>query len=296
MEPLRFGTICSGICTPSMALNNLNIQYTYEFASEILPKCKQFLLDNHNIKEFHDDAMKINVESLPDIDLFIGAFPCQPFSNMGKKGGLSDIRSSLMYKCIEIIQVKRPKYFILENVKSFKSNPAYKILIHQLNMIEGYTFYTEVLNTKNYGLPQNRERLFIIGKLDYNFKWILPSCIPTPPLDDFIIDKTIHPLPQMKKTLQNRYNEIKAEDKRGYVATACGFGSNMFNCCPTILASYRKYFHTKYNRDLSIQELKSLQGITVDLPYPKTTALHMIGNSISVNIMEVIFKILFSKK
>ena len=119
------------------------------------------------------DITKIDPKTLPDFDLFCAGFPCQAFSIAGNRKGFEDTRGTLFFEIARILKAKKPKYFILENVKGLLSSDkgeTMKIIVKTLEEL-GYGLDWKVLNSKDFGLPQNRERIFIIGKLDANLFW-----------------------------------------------------------------------------------------------------------------------------
>lgn len=127
-----------------------------------------------NIKSY-GDITQIKPEELPDFDLFTGGFPCQPFSQVGLGKGEEDTRGTLFHKILEICTVKRPKHVLLENVKGLITKRHEKTLNTIIKKLEqlGYQVTYKLLNSKDYGIPQNRERVWIYafhGKLDSNFK------------------------------------------------------------------------------------------------------------------------------
>jgi DNA (cytosine-5)-methyltransferase 1 len=115
----------------------------------------------------YGDITKIDPTTIPDFDLFCGGFPCQAFSIAGKRGGFDDTRGTLIYDVFRILKEKQPRFVLLENVKgllSHDSGRTFKVIISSLAEL-GYSVEWQVLNAKNFGVPQNRERVFIIGHL-----------------------------------------------------------------------------------------------------------------------------------
>tara|TARA_B100001559_G_C16496928_1_gene621301 strand:- start:1330 stop:2289 length:960 start_codon:yes stop_codon:yes gene_type:complete len=113
----------------------------------------------------YGDITLIDPHSIPDFDLFTGGFPCQPFSQVGLGLGEQDTRGTLFHDIIRICDVKRPKHILLENVKGLKTNRhgnTFKTIVSKLSEI-GYDVVAEVLNSKDYGIPQNRDRIWIYG-------------------------------------------------------------------------------------------------------------------------------------
>lgn len=118
------------------------------------------------------DITLIDERLLPDFDLFTGGFPCQPFSSAGLGNGELDIRGTLFYDILRIVEVKKPTHVLLENVKGMthqKHKPTLNKIIEELKNL-GYQVFFQILNTKNYGIPQNRERLWIYGRLNGKLK------------------------------------------------------------------------------------------------------------------------------
>lgn len=138
-----------------------------KFAIEI------FELNIPRVKNY-GNIMEINPKDLPDFDLFTGGFPCQPFSSAGLGKGELDTRGTLFYDIIRICEEKKPKHILLENVKGLTTKrfkETFKRIIEDLNDI-GYSIEWKVMNTKDYGIPQNRERVWIygyLGELPENF-------------------------------------------------------------------------------------------------------------------------------
>lgn len=119
-----------------------------------------------NIKNY-GDITKINTNELPDFDILVGGSPCQDLSVAGSQKGLAGNKSGLFYHYVEILKTKKPKYFIWENVKgAFSSNQGWDFAEIQIEFSEaGYDITWQLLNAKDFGVPQNRERIFIIGYL-----------------------------------------------------------------------------------------------------------------------------------
>lgn len=115
----------------------------------------------------YGDITKIVAEDLPDFDLLVGGFPCQSFSIAGLRKGFEDVRGTLFFDLARILQAKRPRLFLFENVKGLLSHDngtTFGVIIQTLDEL-GYDLQWQVLNSKDFGVPQNRERIFIIGHL-----------------------------------------------------------------------------------------------------------------------------------
>ena len=115
----------------------------------------------------YGDITKINADTLPNFELLVGGFPCQAFSIAGKRKGFDDTRGTLFFEIARILQAKQPRLFLLENVKGLLSHDngqTFSTIISTLDEL-GYDLQWQVLNSKNHGVPQNRERVFIVGHL-----------------------------------------------------------------------------------------------------------------------------------
>lgn len=113
------------------------------------------------------DIRTVNTEEIPDFDLLCGGFPCQSFSIAGKRGGFNDTRGTMFFEIARILKDKRPRYLLLENVKGLLTHDSGKTFATIIGVLAdiGYDVQWQVLNSKNFGVPQNRERVFIIGNL-----------------------------------------------------------------------------------------------------------------------------------
>ena len=172
-RPLRVFTTFSGYDSQCLALKKAGIPFELVGWSEIEKRA----IDAHNIlfPQYSDknygDICKIDWSQVPDFDFFTYSSPCQSFSIAGlKQGGEegSGTKSSLLWECKKAIEIKRPKYLMLENVKNLVSNkfkPTFDKWVSYLDSL-GYTSYWKVLNGADYGIPQARERVFLVSILN----------------------------------------------------------------------------------------------------------------------------------
>jgi DNA (cytosine-5)-methyltransferase 1 len=122
---------------------------------------------NFNGTKNYGDITKINADELPDFDCLVGGFPCQAFSIAGKRKGFNDTRGTLFFDLARILRAKQPRLFVFENVKGLLSHDngnTFKTIIATIDEL-GYDCQWQVINSKNHGVPQNRERIFIVGHL-----------------------------------------------------------------------------------------------------------------------------------
>ena len=171
---IRVATLFSGVGTPEQSLKHLKVEHETVFACEIDKYARTtYLANNQEPKTFYDDVYNIDGNKYKDqIDILIGGSPCQSFSIAGKRMGTSCPRGNLIYEYFRIVEETKPKVFIYENVKGFlsidkidkkeKYGETFKNFVQSFKEL-GYTIYYEILNTKDYGVPQNRERIYIVG-------------------------------------------------------------------------------------------------------------------------------------
>lgn len=170
----------AGIGTQSMALKKLGVEFETVAISEIDKFAIKSYTAIHGETLNLGDISKLDIDDVPDHDLFIHSFPCQDISLAGKQGGLekgSGTRSSLLWECNRVIENKKPKYLMLENVKNLvgkKFKPSFDEWLEHLESL-GYTNYWQVLNAKDYGVPQNRERVFVISILGEHEPYVFPE-------------------------------------------------------------------------------------------------------------------------
>lgn len=250
----------------------------------------------------HGDITKIDEKDIPEFDILLAGFPCQPFSNAGHKKGFDDTRGTLFFDICRIVNHHKPKVLFLENVKSFKTHnkgETFKVM-HKALYNLGYTVHTCVLNAKHFGVPQNRERLYIVAfKNDVDFTFPIPTTKETKvgdilssyPVDDkyTISDKawTGHKLRKLK-------NQAKGS----------GFGYSLVNdtseYTSTMLARYCKdgseilidQGSNKNPRKLTPREASKLQGFPdcFNIPVSDSQAYKQFGNSVAVPVIRKITK------
>ena len=165
--PLRVFSMFTGIGGFEVGLTNSNLAYEMVGFSEVDKYAIQIYNKHFKGVKNYGDATTINETELPNFDLLVGGFPCQAFSMAGKRKGFNDTRGTLFFDIARILSEKKPKYFILENVKGLLSHDKGRTLQTIFGVLSdlGYEYQWEVLNSKNFGVPQNRERVYIVGHL-----------------------------------------------------------------------------------------------------------------------------------
>jgi len=314
---IKIGTDCSGIEAPIQALRELGIKHLHMFSSDIDPYCRKSILANYHPLKLYKDMTKRKVSELADIDLYVCGFPCQSFSMAGKRKGMKEKRGQLFWHCLEVIEETLPSVFILENVKgllSIDQGKTFEEIIDSLEEISDglYEVDWKVLNTKDYGIPQNRERLFIVGtRKDKNisFKgW--PSPTRMKPLDSFIDwdDK----LPN-KSGLTSRVKKMQKKIPKNSKFIDLSFKHatypNSDKICPALIRS-GSLWCVPLKRYANVNEMLSLQGFpkvesntsntsntsnknkkhSFKQVVSNTQLKKQIGNSMSVCVLKELFK------
>ena len=178
---MKLFSLFSGIGGPEKALKRLGIEYELVGYSEIdkyASKSYSVVHDEPEIKNYWD-ITKINEKELPDFDLMTWGFPCQDISIAGKQAGIHEgTRSGLYYDGLRILKAKKPKYSLIENVKALTSKKfadTFESILKDLDEA-GYNNYWQVLDAKDYGIPQHRERVFIVSiRKDINQEFVFPE-------------------------------------------------------------------------------------------------------------------------
>jgi DNA (cytosine-5)-methyltransferase 1 len=193
---IRIGSLFSGIGAIEYALGRLNLNNSIVFAGDIDPFVKQSYFANHEIalSDWHDDATKFSAKKYKGkVDLIVGGSPCQAFSMVGKRKGLEDIRGTLFYDFARVVDETKPKVFIYENVKGLTNHDGgntWRVVQDVFDEL-GYKTYSKFLNSKDYGIPQHRERIFVIGFKDRSTQFEFPDKIPLEhTMQDFLEDFT----------------------------------------------------------------------------------------------------------
>ncbi len=180
---IRLGTSFSGIGAIEHAFHRLGLNVQLQFAGDIDADCKKAYLANYPLDESHWHNDITNFDAKPfkgKVDLFVGGAPCQAFSMRGKRGGFEDTRGTLFREFARVVIECEPKVFIFENVKGMLNHDrgrTWSVIKRTFEEDCGYQVFFQVLNSKDYGVPQSRERIYCIGfKEPVEFKY--PAPIP----------------------------------------------------------------------------------------------------------------------
>lgn len=279
---------------------------SFVFSSEIdLHAQKTY---NANFGEIpHGDITQIEAEDVPKHDIILAGFPCQAFSVAGLKKGFEDTRGTLFFDVARIAKHHKPKLIFLENVKGFKNHDkgnTFKVVKKTLEDL-GYIVFADVLNAKYFGVPQNRERIYIIAflkdaissEINLDFEKIKQTKKISKVGD--ILEKNVEPKYTISDKLWAGHQRRKLEHK----AKGNGFGYSIFNkqseYTSTISARYYKdgsevliEQKNKNPRKLTPREAGRLQGFpnSFKIPVSDTQAYKQFGNSVAVPVIEELAK------
>lgn len=305
-----FMDFCAGIGGGRLGLSNNGLACVAY--SEIDSNAADTYRLFHGDNEYnYGDLMNINTTELPDFDILIGGFPCQTFSIVGKRAGFDDNRGLIIYGLLKILKEKNVPYFILENVKGLVNHSkgtTLKIIIDELTKLD-YNVHYKVLDSADYGVPQMRERIYIVGmkKGHYIKDFKFPSPIAMSSIKDYLIDNSDSYLDKNDKTfikyLNNKYNKGKFDIeeilKQDYLIIDTRQSDLRLykDKCPTLRTGRHGilYVHNKHLRKLTGLEALLLQGFPRDMAQkilcsntPNSKILSQAGNAMTVNVIEAI--------
>jgi DNA (cytosine-5)-methyltransferase 1 len=193
---INIGTSFSGIGAVEHALQRLGLKSNILFAGDIDQHVKKTYFANYRIdsSSWHNDVTEFSAKKYKNkIDLLVGGSPCQSFSMVGKRLGFEDTRGTLFYEFARLIKESQPKVFIYENVKGLMNHDngrTWKVILDVFHDL-GYKISFKVLNSKDFGIPQHRERIFVVGFKDHSVRFEFPSPIKLEhTMQDFLEDFT----------------------------------------------------------------------------------------------------------
>lgn len=275
---------------------------------------KKSYFANYHIKEesWFEDVRFLNGSLFANsIDLFVGGSPCQSFSRMGKRRGLQDARGTLFYDYARLIKEIKPKAFIYENVPGMLNHDkgeTWKTVIAIFRSL-GYKIFCEVLNSKEYGIPQDRKRLFVVGLLDHNLNFCFPKPIPLGITMFDLLEEDVDASFYLRKKGFDfvTSNHGRAQVNESIIRTQKANqqfnwnGSFVFEPLDKIRKNVQileKAYIGQYNgvrgvaRLLTPRECLRLMGFSDNfkLVVPNAQAYRQAGNSIVVNVLEEIIK------
>ncbi len=253
---------------------------------------------NFGDEKIFGDITKVKIEDIPEHDVLLAGFPCQPFSQAGLKKGFSDTRGTLFFDIERILESKKPPAFLLENVKQLRGHDkgrTLEVILEHLRKIGYENIQYKVLRARDFGLPQNRERIYIVGFLDKNIKFNFP----TPTFEKTRVGNILQSNIDEKYTISDKLWAGHQRRKRENKLKGKGFGYGIVNhnseYTNTISARYYKDGSEilieqkgKNPRKLTPREAARLQGFpdNFNIPVSNTQAYRQFGNSVPVSVVE----------
>ncbi len=309
----KFIDLFAGIGGFHLALESFGAECV--FASEIDKYSVETYIENHGLIP-QGDITKINESFIPKHDILCAGFPCQSFSISGKQKGFEDSRGTLFFDIARIANYHKPKVLFLENVKNLERHDNGKTLETIISILEGmnYQVFSKVLNTSNFGLPQNRERIYIVAFSDelyvneFNFPKLsnnqscLEDILEENPTNAKVINRddiSIYKEFQLSKNIFNEYELPNTTIQIGKVNKG-GQGERIYHSKghSVTLSAYGGGVGSKTGlyqingkiRKLSPRECARLQGFpdTFKLNKSVSQAYKQFGNSVSINVLQYI--------
>lgn len=238
--------------------------------SEINPQAIEVYKKHYPEHKNYGNATTINPNELPDFELLVGGFPCQAFSIAGKRAGFEDTRGTLFFEIARILSVKKPKLCVLENVEGLLSHDSGRTFRHINEALQGmgYVGETQLLNSRYFGVPQNRPRVFIVGHYGKPERLAFP-------IEQRVREVNAQPIQKRLRTnIETFFNMSMSEGTRRSLASS----------------------HTI--RDLSPVEYERAQGFPDGWTegISRNARYRCVGNSVTPNVIEAIMKKLYEQE
>lgn len=260
-KTLKFVDMFCGIGGFHQAAASLGMECV--FASDIDEECRNAYEHNYGVRPV-GDISRIKPESIPDHDVLLAGFPCQPFSIIGNRSGFSDVRGTLFFELARIIEAKRPPAIVLENVKQLATHNKGQTLSRILEVLNSLGYWTDyrILNALDFGLPQKRERIVIVaikGSVK-SFQW--PSAKKPMTYLSEILEKnpdSRHFVSERIKWSRHKAHTPKVTPSIWHENKSGNVSSHPYSCALRAGASYN-YLLVDGKRRLTPREMLRLQG------------------------------------
>lgn len=266
------------------------------FACDIDADARKAYEHNHKIRP-ESDICRVRPETVPDHDVMFAGFPCQPFSIIGAQEGFADARGTLFFELAKIIEAKQPRAIVLENVKQLRSHNGGKTLKRILEILKNLGYWADfhVLNALNFGVPQKRERIFIVafkGEKPHGFAW--PEAKTTMrPLSEVLETKVDQRHYVSDRIRESRHAAHKSKHKPGiwHENKAGNISSHPFSCALRAGASYN-YLLVDGKRRLTSREMLRLQGFpeSFEIVCTDSQTRKQAGNAVPVPMVQAVIE------
>lgn len=299
---IRVASLFSGIGGFRLAFERVG-RVESVFACELDRFAQQTYAANFGGDDASGDATLIDADGVPDHDILTAGFPCQAFSKAGSRKGFEDTRGTLFFDVARVLVAKRPSVVLLENVKNLVFHDKGKTLAVILRTLESldYEVHWRVLRARDFGLPQNRERVFIVGFNRQVFSNDSGFVFPSPPETATRLGSILEGDPADKYTLSDKGWGGMRERKIAHLVKGNGFGYSLFDedspYVSTLLARYWKDGSDilirqvgKNPRRLTPRECARLQGFpdSFVIPVSDMQAYKQFGNTIAIPVVEAV--------
>ena len=265
------------------------------FACDIDEDCRKIYEHNYGLKP-ESDICQVQPDTIPDHDILCAGFPCQSFSIIGSGAGFADARGTLFFELARIIKAKSPSAFVLENVKQLATHDKGKTLQRILQILRGmdYTVDFHILNALNFGLPQKRERILIVGFKGAmsGFNWPNRK-LPMIPLSEILEKNPDESTFVSDRIKRKRHAQHKAKIKPAiwHENKAGNISSHPYSCALRAGASYN-YLLVDGERRLTPREMLRLQGFpdSFEVVGNDSSIRKQAGNSVPVPMVKAVLE------
>jgi len=301
---IKFIDLFCGIGGFRLAFESLGAKCV--FGSDIDPAACQTYQENFGDNPLND-IRELKPENIPSYDILCAGFPCQPFSIAGHRKGFDDARGTVFFDILRILEATKPKAFLLENVRGLMSHDKGKTFEKVLSFLSKYNLSYQLLNSKDYGVPQSRERIYIVGLLDSKKQFQFPKKVDLNVDISNILQSSVknHDISNVAKFnienhLQKRLVNKKINNNSRIIAyeirkSRCSFKFDNISPCLTAkmgTGGNNVPILVKELRKLTVRECLRLQGFPENFRLKKNNmnSYRLIGNSVSVPLVRLIGK------
>jgi DNA (cytosine-5)-methyltransferase 1 len=311
--PLLLATDCSGLGSPFLVLLRMGLPCRHIWASDSEKDCRTMLRHHCAPELLFRSIEERPEEELPQPDLYVVGFPCQPFSGAGSRLGFDGLGGQVFFKVLDTIRLTQPRVFLLENVDGLRSaagGACLRSIVESLLQLVTYNIYWKSLNTRDHGIPHNRARIFFVGILRThdNGCFVFPAASRPVDIRQFLDPRHGRPsyadLPPVSATTARgnviRFlQEIEASGADPFFEPwiidcdgSSPYAKAFSGVTPCITRSRQMgHWVTSLGRRMNLREALRLQGFDDDFvnPVSERQLRQMLGNGMSLNVLERIF-------
>ena len=306
-EPIVIGTECSGIEAPIVALRRMGVAHDHAYSTECNESAQVWSVYNYSPRVKYDDILERDTSALPAVDLYVCGIPCQEFSRMNQYKTGGELKcTALVEQVINAIRQSTPTSFVLENVPSFWKHALGRRVECELS--KGYDILSNILSPHEYGAPQYRKRLYVVGIRKGHsvrpFEWpakieLATKCIEL--LSNDLSEASLQSCKIRDKYYGEKISRWDLSNATPSIIAPSLHGLRPIDAkdpsiAPCVLASHPGLYATHLKRLLHPKELLRLQGFTaVNLPPSLSNSIvrRLIGNAMSVDVLMHLFMALF---